>query len=120
MASLLFLLSLVTLTSLFVSGSRQAADKEAIFRLLPAKRRWKVVLDELVKANAILVATNATLVATNARLSAKINKGNSRSTNSGETKLCPHCKRIVFHAPTDCFELEKNKDKRPASWTTCL
>jgi hypothetical protein len=49
-ASLLFLLSLVTLTSLFVSGSRQAADKEAIFRLLPAKRRWWLAKKEYRQA----------------------------------------------------------------------
>ena len=50
MASLLFLLSLVTLTSLFVSGSRQAANKEAIFRLLPAKRRWWLAKKEYRQA----------------------------------------------------------------------
>ena len=35
-----------------------------------------------------------------------------------ERKLmfCKHCGRMVMHAPSECYELEKNAAKRPAWW----
>jgi hypothetical protein len=33
-----------------------------------------------------------------------------------DAKICPHCGKMALHAPTDCFSLEANKDKKPANW----
>ena len=35
-------------------------------------------------------------------------------------KLCPNCKRVVYHKPEKCLELEANKSKRMDSWRSCL
>ena len=37
-----------------------------------------------------------------------------------EGKYCHGCKKKVLHNPNNCWELEKNKAKRPANWTSCL
>ena len=41
--------------------------------------------------------------------------GNKPSTPSGEPprvpKLCPNCKKVVYHNPADCFNLDKNVNK---------
>ena len=37
-----------------------------------------------------------------------------------EPKLCPNCKRKVFHAPERCMELESNKQWRPKHWKSVL
>ena len=36
------------------------------------------------------------------------------------TTLCANCKKEGFHQPQDCFELIKNKDKRPPVWISAL
>ena len=33
---------------------------------------------------------------------------------------CPHCKKMVLHKATDCYELEVNKDKRFIGWKSAL
>ena len=30
--------------------------------------------------------------------------------------LCANCKKEGYHQPQDCYELVKNKDKRPPGW----
>ena len=81
-------------------------------------------LDELVKTNAMLTATNVTLTATILKLTKVVNdltevkkgRGGSGSGGGGrgDAKHCPNCKRDTWHKPDDCFELAKNKDKRPS------
>ena len=34
--------------------------------------------------------------------------------------LFPHCKKEGYHASEACFELVKNKDKRPTGWKISL
>ncbi len=87
----------------------------------------KNVLEELVtsnatltKANAELVSANAALTKANAALTAKVNGKASPAAGARKPKLCPNCKKEVYHAPDDCFELEKNKDKRPPGWRSRL
>ena len=43
-------------------------------------------------------------------------KGKRRATYHKEAQLCPHCNKVVKHKAEDCFELEANKDRRPANW----
>jgi hypothetical protein len=33
-----------------------------------------------------------------------------------DAKICPHCGKMVLHAPADCFSLEANKGKKPVNW----
>ena len=95
-------------------------------------------LAELVKNNAALTATNAELTATIVKLTKLVSEltaaKKSRSGGGGSggggrggggrergpTKLCPNCKRDTWNEPDDCFELAKNKDKRPSYWKSCL
>jgi len=42
------------------------------------------------------------------------------SRTAKEGKYCNGCKKKVLHKYDNCWELEKNKDKRPANWKTCL
>ena len=90
----------------------------------------KGVLEELVKSNASLTITIATLTDTNARLAKKVETlteslakkggGGVEVPDRGPGKHCPNCKRKTWHKPDACFELEKNKDKRPRWWKSCL
>ena len=38
----------------------------------------------------------------------------------GDTKHCPNCKRNTWHKPDECFELARNREKRPSYWKSCL
>ena len=90
----------------------------------------KGVLKELVKSNASLNITIATLTDTNARLAKKVETltdtlakkvgGGVEVPGRGPGKHCPNCKRETWHNPDRCFELEKNKDKHPRWWKSCL
>ena len=54
-------------------------------------------------------------------LAAKRTKGGGGGGSDAKpTKHCPHCKRDTWHEAGDCFELEKNKDKRPSYWKLVL
>ncbi len=74
--------------------------------------------EEFMKATAsTLTATMKALEA----LSAKVSGGGSAGGGGGgsnancQRKPCPHCKKRHIKQD-DCWELEKNKDKRPANW----
>lgn len=79
------------------------------------------------KIEKFMSETNATLTATTKALEAiasKVggsnnNRNRNRNTNGGgggkERKKCPHCDKYHYDLDT-CWELEKNKDKRPANW----
>ena len=43
-----------------------------------------------------------------------------QSRTATEGKYCNGCKKKVLHKYDNCWELEKNKAKRPANWTSCL
>jgi hypothetical protein len=44
------------------------------------------------------------------------NKGNSTVGTKRNTKKCTHCRKHVFHKPSNCYELEVNKSKRWTGW----
>ena len=37
-----------------------------------------------------------------------------------DAKMCPNCKRVVYHKPDKCLELETNKEKRRDNWKSVL
>ena len=37
-----------------------------------------------------------------------------------DPKMCPNCKRVVYHKPERCLELEINKEKRRDNWKSVL
>ena len=86
----------------------------------------KGVLEELVKSNASLTTSIATLADSNACLAKKVETltealakkggGGVEVPGRGPGKHCPNYKRETWHKPEACFELEKNKDKRPRWW----
>ena len=90
----------------------------------------KGVLEELVKSNASLTITITTLTDTNTRLSKKVETLTVELAKKGEGggevpgrepgKYCPNCKRETWHKPDERFELERNRDKRPRWWKSCL
>ena len=94
-------------------------------------------LAEIVKTNATLTSTNATLTATILKLTKVVNDltegkkgrgsgsvggggGESGGGGRGDAKNCPNCKRDTWHKPDECFELERNKEKRPSYWKSVL
>ena len=42
--------------------------------------------------------------------------GSGESQGEREPNLCPYCKKEGYHEPDACFEIAKNKDKRPPGW----
>ena len=111
--------------------------------LAAAATNEKAVLDQLVASNATLTTTNAEMADAIKSLQANVQmlrqellgfktllangrrrdggRGGDRGTGGGRPKkLCPNCKREVYHLPADCFELEGNKSKRPAGWRSCM
>jgi hypothetical protein len=111
--------------------------------LAAAATNEKAVLDQLVASNATLTTTNAEMVDAIKSLQANVQmlrqellgfklllangrgrdggRGGDRGTGGGRPKkLCPNCKREVYHLQAECFELESNKGKRPAGWRSCM
>ena len=79
---------------------------------------------KLTAANTTLMEAVSQLTKVNAPLSEKVQKAGwgrgYKGANPRPKKLCPHCKKMGVHAPNDCFELEKNKDRRARGWVTGL
>ena len=88
----------------------------------------KGVLQQLVSNNTTLSTSNESLVALVKKLSndiknlereiSRMKKGGQASARN--TNLCDNCKKEGFHQPQYCFELIKNKDKRPPGWKNAL
>lgn len=111
--------------------------------LAAAATNEKAVLEQLVANNATLTATNAEMADAIKHLQATVQmlrqemkefkllltrgrgraggRSGDRAPEGGKPlKMCPNCKREVYHSPDECFELAKNAGKRPASWRSCL
>ena len=80
----------------------------------------KLVLEQLVANNTKLAASNESLVAMVKKLTEDIKnleQDNSRLKKGGQISrgltACHHCKKDGYHTPDACYELVKNKDKRP-------
>ena len=85
-------------------------------------------MGKIVDNNAKIAATNKELVAIVKNLSNKNKdlqrktyrlkkKGGSEATQrKRDPTLCPHWKKEGYHEPDACFEIAKNKDKRPPGW----
>ena len=72
----------------------------------------KSVLDKLVANNTKLAATNEDLVAIVKKLTNEIKNLERETSRLKKT----HCNKEGYHAADACFELVKNKDKRPTGW----
>lgn len=48
------------------------------------------------------------------------NAANKEKGERRRRRLCPHCKQYTGHNPAKCWELEENKDSRPANWKSRL
>ncbi len=44
------------------------------------------------------------------------NTGKSTGGTKRNRKKCTHCRKHVFHKPSNCYELEANKSKRWTGW----
>ena len=88
----------------------------------------QVFLKQLVLNNTTLATSNESLVAlvkkqrndikNLEREISRMKKGVQASARN--TTLCANCKKEGFRQPQDCFELTKNKDKRPPGWKSAL
>ena len=83
-----------------------------------------------------LVLNNTTITTSNESLVALVKKQNNDIKNleweishiksGGQASarnpptLCANCKKEGYHHPQDCYELAKNKDKRPPGWISGL
>ena len=82
----------------------------------------------MVANNTKLASTNKNLVAIVKKLTNDINnleRETSRLKKTGgqgkrDLTLCPYFKKEGYHAAEACFELVKNKDKRPTGWKSSL
>ena len=88
----------------------------------------KGFLQQLVLNNTTLSTSNESLVALVKKISGDIKNFEqeiSRQKNGGQvsarnTTLCSTCKKEGFHKPQYCYELLKNKDKRPPGCRSAL
>ena len=110
------------------------ALEEYFDTLAAAASTDKEILEDLVRSNTVLTKSNTELTETTVKLTKiiadltgqlKRAQGNTRgggreNKQKKQTTHCPNCKVDGFHKPDDCFELVKNKAKRPAAWKTCL
>jgi hypothetical protein len=44
------------------------------------------------------------------------NKGQASNTTNLKRKVCVTCKKLIFHNPQTCYELESNASKRCTEW----
>ena len=87
----------------------------------------KLVLEQLVANNTKLAANNENLVAMVKKLTSdtkNLKRDKSCLKKGGKSSrgptACHHCKKDRYHAPYACYELVKNKDKRPPGWRSLL
>ena len=96
----------------------------------------KETLDKLVKSNTTLAKAIAALTETNSHLAKKVEhqaaeltkRGGGGVKESGGIEMrggnkgsyCPNRKRTIWHTPYNCFELNKNRAKRPSYWKSVL
>ena len=96
--------------------------------LAVAAVKKKGVLQQLVLNKTTLSTSNESLVALVKKLSGDINnleREISRLKEGGQVSarnatLCANCKNEGFRQPQDCYDLLKNKDKRPPVWRSAL
>ena len=91
------------------------------YNLAAAVVNGKGVLQKMVLNNTTITTSDKSLVALVKKLSndiknlerevSRMKKGGQVSASN--TTLCANCKKEGFRQPQDCFELIKNKDKRP-------
>ena len=84
----------------------------------------------MTKAIATLTDINARRTKKVEAQAAELQKGQSKGGGGGgnaagapegnEGSYCKNCKQTTWHLPDNCFELEKNKSKRPAYWKSAL
>ena len=96
--------------------------------LAAAATNEKVLLNQLVLNNTTLTNSNESLVAlvnkqandlkNLERELARLEKPQVSARNP--PTLCANCKKEGYHQPQDCYELAKNKDKRPPGWRSAL
>ena len=86
----------------------------------------KSVLEKLVANNTKLAATNENLVMVKNLTNdiKNLERETSRLKKGGQSRrdptLCHHYKKEGYHAPKACYELVKNKGKRPPGWRSSL
>ena len=100
--------------------------------LVTAAVTGKDSIEALLKNNSLLTKTNVELSVVIKAQTAEIksltaggrgmrDRGTGRARGGGTksdkpsrlAKWCPHCKRDTWHDADDCYELPKNKEKRP-------
>ena len=84
----------------------------------------KDILAALVIINATFTTSNATLTPTVPNLQKQLaNLGKTptphRETNR-QQRTCPNCKKNVYHAADDCYELKKNAHMSHPGWRSRL
>ncbi len=47
------------------------------------------------------------------------NTGHTSSTTNRKKKQCANCRKLIFHKPETCYELEANASKRYPGWKLC-
>ena len=112
------------------SGKTQGEQLDEYFNaLVLAATTDQGILAELVTnnskltmANSDLVTAVAVLTKANAVLTTKLGQrgGGGAGQEARVFVKCLHCKKRKTHAPDDCYELEKNKEKRFEGWKSCL
>ena len=96
--------------------------------LASASMKEKGVIQQLVLNNTTLATSNERLVALIKKLSgditnlereiSRLKKGGQVSASN--TTLCTNFNKEGLHQPEACYELLKNKDKRPPGWRSAL
>ena len=97
--------------------------------LAAAATNEKYILKQLVLNNTTLATSNEILVAFVKKQQNEIKnleRELSRFKKPGQASvrnpptLCNNLKKEGYHQPQDCYELAKNKDKRPPGWRSSL
>ena len=111
-------------------NSSDVKTQEGYFNnLAAAATNEKDVLIQLVLNNTTLATSNESLVdlvkkhqneiKNLERELARYKKPGQASPRNPPT-LSANCKKEGYHQPQDCYELSKNKDKRPPGWRSAL
>ena len=98
--------------------------------LAAAATNEKEILNQLVLNNTTLTATNESLVALVKKQAgglknleqelARLKKPQAQAGPRNPPTLCANCKKEGYHQAQDCYELAKNKEKRPPGWRSAF
>jgi hypothetical protein len=79
----------------------------------------KQAMDAMFERMNVLIASQGKVADKVTPTIPNSNTGNASSTTNLKRKKCANCRKLIFHKPETCYELESNASKHYPGWELC-